>query len=161
VGLILTTIRSCHQPRAYLLVSLRACARSEGVTYKYGLSPKLAVSSVMCIQSPRSTDRPRKWRHHHFSFTAHMCAIPGLTEYWQTGCDKRKILWLLINQTAPPLRRCPFCLACKPHLTRVRYRTLIQANNQHFSPVLSTIYPTRWYQGTPSSSGQNKGPKTV
>jgi hypothetical protein len=30
------------------------------------------------------------------------------------------------------------CLACKPHLTGVKYSSLLQSNNQHFSPVLST-----------------------
>ena len=32
-----------------ITVSLRACARLPGVTYKYGLSPKLAVSSVVRV----------------------------------------------------------------------------------------------------------------
>jgi hypothetical protein len=38
----------------------------------------------------------------------------------------------------PLLTSANLCLACNPHLTRVNYRTLLQANNQHFSPVLST-----------------------
>jgi hypothetical protein len=42
----------------------RMCA-IPGVTYKYGLSPKLAVSLVVCVIN--------------FGFTARMCAIPGVT----------------------------------------------------------------------------------
>jgi hypothetical protein len=31
------------------------------------------------------------------------------------------------------------CLACNPHLSREESRSQLQTNNQHFSPVLSTI----------------------
>jgi hypothetical protein len=55
------------------------------------------------------------------------------------------------------------CLACKPHLTRVKFRTLLQANNQHFSPVLSTklSYYYLIARHTQSSTGQNKELDTV
>ena len=43
--------------------------RNPGVTYKYGLSPKLTVSFSR-------VNRPWKWRHHfNHSFTARVCAI--------------------------------------------------------------------------------------
>jgi hypothetical protein len=37
------------------------------------------------------------------------------------------------------------CLACNPHLSKEESGSQLQTNNQHFCPVLSTIYPTSWY----------------
>jgi hypothetical protein len=42
------------------------------------------------------------------------------------------------NRTSFVVAPANLCLTCTPHLTGVKYRTLLQANNQHFSPVLST-----------------------
>jgi hypothetical protein len=73
---------------------------------------------------------------------------------------------MVANQPTPHLRflvaSANICLACNPHLTRGNYRTLLQANNQHFSPVLTTK-PSYWLisSHTKSPTGQHKEPETV
>jgi hypothetical protein len=53
------------------------------------------------------------------------------------------------------------CLTCTPHLTRVKYRTQLQANNQHFSPVFSTKLSYQLVSRHTEFTGQNKGPGGV
>jgi hypothetical protein len=53
------------------------------------------------------------------------------------------------------------CLACNPHLTRVGSGSLLQANNQHFSPVLSTKLSYQLVSRHTEFTGQNKGPGLV
>jgi hypothetical protein len=50
------------------------------------------------------------------------------------------------------------CLTCTPHLTGMKYRALLQANNQHFSPILSTKLSYQLVSRHTEFSGQNKGP---
>jgi hypothetical protein len=84
------------------------------------------------------------------------------TEYWQTGCDKRKSHGCRSTNRIFVVASANLCLACNLHLTRVNYRTLLQANNQHFSPVISTK-PSYWLvsRHTRSPTGQHKEPETV
>jgi hypothetical protein len=114
----------------------------------------------MCIQSPRSTDRPWKWRHH---FNQFHCAHVRDPSEWSRSTDRLDVIKEKSHgceSTNPHLcfvvTPANICLARNPHLARVESGSLLQANNQHFLPVLSTIYPTSWYQDTHSSPGQTR-----
>jgi hypothetical protein len=48
-------------------------------------------------------------------------------------------------------------LTCTLHLTGVKYKALLQANNQHFSPVLSTKLSYQLVSRHTEFTGQNKG----
>jgi hypothetical protein len=111
-----------------------------GVTYKYGLSPKLTASSVMCVinladvQTDRESDVIT-------SVSLRACARsqdwpstdrPDVIKEKSHGCESTKPHLCFV---VAPVN---LCLTCTPYLTWVKYKTLLQANNQHFSPVLST-----------------------
>jgi hypothetical protein len=70
---------SVLSPATYLLNTLST----------YGLGPKLAVSSVVYNPEEQSGGCPDLENDVITSVSLRACAIPGVTEYWQTGCDIR------------------------------------------------------------------------
>ena len=142
--------------------SLRACARSQEWPISTDLVPSWLLLQSCVINLP---DVQTDLESDVFtSVSLRACAQsqelpstdrPDVIKERSHGC----------RSTKPHLRfvvaPANLCLACIPHLTRVESGSLLQANNQHFSPVLSTKLSYQLVSRHTEFTGQNKGPDGV